>query len=129
MIFGWEMRPAAIGPPTSQLREFYLKSNVGSSYKVTTATANGSATIQANVTWMATPASSGVAGVGELNFTNPHVITHVLDNYVANWLASNPLPGSMLSLSPADGGAYDESASTECLGRKLQQSLHLLGWL
>ena len=90
--------------------EFYLKNSVGASYTVTTTT-TGTATIQAGVTMI----TNTVNGFGELNFTNLKVITHVLDNYVSNWLASQPLPGSMNTMSPSDGGDYDESASTEYL--------------
>ncbi len=46
-----------------------------------------------------------------LNFTNPAVINYVVNAYVANWLTT-ATPGSMVSLSPQDGGGYDESEST-----------------
>ena len=89
--------------------EFYLDSNA--SYTVTTATTNGSATIQANVTMI----SNSVDLLGHLNFSNPAVINKIINGYVANWLAGDPAPGSMLSMSPPDGGDYDESASTQYL--------------
>ncbi len=48
----------------------------------------------------------------ELNFTNGNLINWVINNYVSPWVAGNPAPGSMLSMSPRDGGNYDHSAAT-----------------
>ncbi len=48
----------------------------------------------------------------QLDFTNPAVINHVVMNKVATWLAGDPAPGSMLSLSANDGAGYDQSAGT-----------------
>ncbi len=48
----------------------------------------------------------------QLNYSNPAVVNHVVMVKVANWVAGDPAPGSMLSLSPKDGAGYDQSAST-----------------
>ncbi len=87
--------------------EIYPTGSTGS-YTATAAT-SGSANFKANVTNIVS------TGVGELNFTNPAVINEVINGFVANWVSGNPAPGSMLSMSPPDGGNYDQSASTKYL--------------
>ncbi len=42
------------------------------------------------------------------------MINKIINGYVSNWLAGDPAlkPISMLSMSPPDGGDYDEKAAS-----------------
>ncbi len=48
----------------------------------------------------------------ELNFTNANLVNAVVNGFVAGWVAGDPAPGSMLTMSPRDGGNYDHSVAT-----------------
>ena len=93
--------------------EFYLTSANSSVTFTPTATTSGSARVKVNVTMIGLE-GDGVTYTGELNFTNPAVINFVIDGYVAPFVASASA-GSMLSMSPWDGGLYDQSTSTMAL--------------